>query len=140
MEFMERIGQHAAASTHARLGEAMGTACASLRLGKKQRADKAGVVLLRYEQLRRGFHIYIGRGITKTPWVWLVCLNHYGTEVAPRAGRTGLPLLSIDVIRFFVLMERFLDWPRTPPLPSTSVVYYFLYYVFFLCGIFAASS
>ena len=44
-DIMERIGQQAYASTHARLGVAMGTQGASLRLGGRQRADKAATVL-----------------------------------------------------------------------------------------------
>ena len=44
-DIMERIGQQADPSTHARLGEAIGRGGASLRLGGRQRADKAATVL-----------------------------------------------------------------------------------------------
>jgi hypothetical protein len=44
-DVMERIGQQADPSTQARLGVAMGTQGASLRLGARQRADKATTVL-----------------------------------------------------------------------------------------------
>jgi hypothetical protein len=44
-DIMERIGQQAYPDTHARLGEAMGTQGASLRLGARQRVDKAATVI-----------------------------------------------------------------------------------------------
>ena len=44
-DVMERIGQQADPSTQARLGEAMGTQGASLRLGARQRVDKAATVI-----------------------------------------------------------------------------------------------
>ena len=44
-DVMERIGQQADPDTHARLGEAMGTQGASLRLGARQRVDKAATVI-----------------------------------------------------------------------------------------------
>ena len=44
-DVMERIGQQADASTHARLGEAIGRGGASVRLAARQRVDKAATVL-----------------------------------------------------------------------------------------------
>ena len=44
-DIMERIGQQAYASTHARLGEAIGRGGASVRLAARQRVDKAATVL-----------------------------------------------------------------------------------------------
>ena len=44
-DVMERIGQQADPSTHARLGEAIGRGGASIRLGARQRVDKAATVL-----------------------------------------------------------------------------------------------
>jgi hypothetical protein len=42
---MERIGQQADPSTHARLGEAIGRGGASVRLAARQRVDKAATAL-----------------------------------------------------------------------------------------------
>jgi hypothetical protein len=44
-DIMEWIGQPADPSTHARLGEAIGRGGASIRLGARQRVDKAATVL-----------------------------------------------------------------------------------------------
>ena len=44
-DIMERIGQQADPSTHARLGEAIGRGGASVRLAARQRVDKAATVL-----------------------------------------------------------------------------------------------
>ena len=44
-DIMERIGQQANPSTHARLGEAIGRGGASVRLAARQRVDKAATVL-----------------------------------------------------------------------------------------------
>ena len=51
-DVMERIGQQADASTHARLGEAIGRGGASVRLAARQRVDKAATVLQYVTRMR----------------------------------------------------------------------------------------
>ena len=63
-DIMERIGQQANPSTHARLGEAIGRGGASVRLAARQRVDKAATVLqsvtrMRYHSELAGTNRYI---------------------------------------------------------------------------------
>jgi hypothetical protein len=63
-DIMERIGQQADPSTHARLGEAIGRGGASVRLAARQRVDKAATVLqsvtrMRYHSELAGTNRYI---------------------------------------------------------------------------------
>ena len=51
-DIMERIGQQANPSTHARLGEAIGRGGASVRLAARQRVDKAATVLQSVTRMR----------------------------------------------------------------------------------------
>ena len=78
-DIMERIGQQADPSTHARLGEAIGRGGASLRLGGRQRADKTATVL---QSLVRGkSSLAVVRGYAVRGRYKSSTLNNWGVKI-----------------------------------------------------------
>ena len=78
-DVMERIGQHADASTQARLGVAIGRGGASLRLGARQRADKAATVL--QSVVRGKSSLAVVRGYAVRGRYKSSTLNNWGVKI-----------------------------------------------------------